>query len=465
MEFLPLFYQLQNKPCLLVGGGEIAHRKASLLAKAGAQLHCVSHQILPELLTLIKNSGGQAQLRDYQASDLDGMFLVIAATDNRALNQQVSEHAHARQIPVNVVDSPELCSFILPSIIDRSPLMVAVSSGGQSPVLARLLRSRIESIIPSSYGRLAKLVGRFREKVKQKFTTIDERRNFWEQILQGPIAEMVFAGKEQIAEDMLNQQLDIIEEPKPSGEVYLVGAGPGDPDLLTFKALRLMQKADIVLYDRLVSEQIVDLTRRDAERIYVGKARSDHAVPQQDINSLLVKYAKQGKKVLRLKGGDPFIFGRGGEEIQELAQHKIPFQVVPGITAASGCSAYSGIPLTHRDYAQSVRFITGHLKNNSIDLAWPELVHKHQTLVFYMGLIGLPVISKQLIDHGRGADTPVAIIQQGTTRHQRVLIGTLADIAQKALDEKIKAPTLLIIGEVVNLHEQLNWFKPSANPE
>ena len=343
--------------------------------------------------------------------------------------------------------------------------MVAVSSGGQSPVLARLLRSRIESIIPSSYGRLAKLVGRFREKVNQKFTTIDERRDFWEQILQGPIAEMVFAGKEQIAEDMLNQQLDIIEEPKPSGEVYLVGAGPGDPDLLTFKALRLMQKADIVLYDRLVSEQIVDLTRRDAERIYVGKARSDHAVPQQDINSLLVKYAKQGKKVLRLKGGDPFIFGRGGEEIQELAQHKIPFQVVPGITAASGCSAYSGIPLTHRDYAQSVRFITGHLKNNSIDLAWPELVHKHQTLVFYMGLIGLPVISKQLIDHGRGADTPVAIIQQGTTRHQRVLIGTLADIAQKALDEKIKAPTLLIIGEVVNLHEQLNWFKPSANPE
>ena len=463
MEFLPLFYQLKNKPCLLIGGGEIAHRKATLIAKAGGQLHCVSHQVLPELQALIETSGGKSQLRDYQSSDLEGMFLVIAATDNRALNQQASEHAHARQMPVNVVDSPELCSFILPSIIDRSPLMIAVSSGGQSPVLARLLRSRIESMIPSSYGRLAKLVGRFRGAVKQKFTTIDERRNFWEETLDGPISEMVFAGKEQVAEQMLNQQLDIIDKPKPSGEVYLVGAGPGDPDLLTFKALRLMQKADIVLYDRLVSEQIVDLTRRDAERIYVGKARSDHAVPQQDINSLLVKYAKQGKKVLRLKGGDPFIFGRGGEEIQELAQHQIPFQVVPGITAASGCSAYSGIPLTHRDYAQSVRFITGHLKNNTIDLAWPELVHKHQTLVFYMGLVGLPVICEQLIAHGRGADTPVAIVQQGTTRHQRVLIGNLADIAQKAVSEKIKAPTLLIIGEVVNLHEQLNWFTPPSS--
>ena len=460
MEFLPLFYQLKNKPCLLVGGGEVAHRKATLIAKAGGQLHCVSHDILPELQTLIEQSGGKAHLRDYQETDLDGMFLVVAGTDDSALNQQVSEQAHARQMPVNVVDSPELCSFILPSIIDRSPLMVAVSSGGQSPVLARLLRSRIESLIPSSYGRLAKLVGQFRDAVKQKFKTIDERRNFWEEALQGPIAEMVFAGKEQAAEEMLNQQLQLTDEPAPSGEVYLVGAGPGDPDLLTFKALRLMQKADVVLYDRLVSEQIVDLTRRDAERVYVGKARSDHAVPQEGINSLLVKYAKQGKKVVRLKGGDPFIFGRGGEEIQELAEHKIPFQVVPGITAASGCSAYSGIPLTHRDYAQSVRFITGHLKDNSIDLAWPELVHPHQTLVFYMGLVGLPVICQQLIAHGRSSDTPVAIVQQGTTRHQRVLIGNLSNIAEKVKAEKIKAPTLLIIGEVVNLHDQLNWFTP-----
>ena len=463
MEFLPLFYNLNNKPCLLVGGGEVAHRKASLIAKAGGQLHCVSHEVSPVLQALIEKSGGQVQLRDYQTSDLDGMFLVIAATDNRRLNQQVSEQAHAQQKPVNVVDNPELCSFILPSIIDRSPLIVAVSSGGQSPVLTRLLRSRIESVIPASYGRLANFVGKFRESVKQKFTTLDRRRNFWEETLQGPIAEMVFAGKEHAAEEMLKQQLNVNKESNPSGEVYLVGAGPGDPDLLTFKALRLMQKADIVLYDRLVSEQIINLTRRDAERVYVGKARSDHAVPQQDINSLLVKYAKQGKKVLRLKGGDPFIFGRGGEEIQELAQHQIPFQVVPGITAASGCSAYAGIPLTHRDYAQSVRFITGHLKNNSIDLAWPELVHKQQTLVFYMGLVGLPVISQQLITHGRDADTPVAIIQQGTTRHQRVLIGTLANIAQKAMDEEIKAPTLVIIGEVVNLHEQLNWFSPTAN--
>lgn len=458
MEFLPLFYHLKDKPCLLVGGGDIALRKATLLARAGGVISCIAHTIDPRLEDLINDSHGNSRIGDFHSSDLDGHFLVVAATNDMALNKRVSEDAHARQMPVNVVDNPDLCSFILPAIIDRSPLMIAVSSGGHSPVLARLLRSRIESLVPSAYGRLADLVGKFRNAVKAKYTHIDDRRNFWEETLQGPISEMVFAGKDAVAEDMLKQQLELMGEPSPGGEVYLVGAGPGDPDLLTFKALRLMQKADIVLYDRLVADEIVDLTRRDAERIYVGKARSDHAVPQGDINGLLVKYAKAGKKVVRLKGGDPFIFGRGGEEIQELAEHRIPFQIVPGITAASGCASYAGIPLTHRDYAQSVRFITGHLKDGSIDLPWEELVHGKQTLVFYMGLVGLPVICKQLVEHGRCAETPVAIIQQGTTCHQRVLVGCLSDISDKVQAEKIKAPTLLIIGEVVQLQEQLAWF-------
>lgn len=464
MEFLPLFYQLHNKPCLLVGGGKVALRKASLLRSAGAALHVVAPDIIDELRQLAMDSKGACQQRAYQSSDLDGMFLVVAATDDEALNQQVSVEAQAQRIPVNVVDNPELCSFILPAIIDRSPIVIAVSSGGESPVLARMLRSKIETLVPAAYGKLARLVGGFREQVKQRFSDIEQRRYFWEETLQGPVAELVFAGNARAAEKMLQQRL---AEPETAaiGEVYLVGAGPGDPDLLTFKALRLMQKADVVLYDRLVAKPILEMTRRDADKIYVGKARSEHAVPQQDINKLLVKYALEGKRVLRLKGGDPFIFGRGGEEIEELAEHKIPFQVVPGITAASGCASYAGIPLTHRDYAQSVRFITGHLKDGTSNLPWDELVHNNQTLVFYMGLVGLPIICQQLIAHGRAEQTPIAIIQQGTTENQRVLVSNLREMPQMAEEAKLQAPTLLIVGEVVELREKLAWFEQGIETE
>ncbi|MEX1669418.1 siroheme synthase CysG [Zhongshania guokunii] len=458
MEFLPLFTDLRNKPCLLVGGGQVALRKARLLCKAGAKLRLVAHEILPELATLCLNAGGECIRGDYGDHLLDDVFLVIAATDDEELNKRVSEACHGRHIPVNVVDNPDLCSVILPAIIDRSPLIIAVSSGGKSPVLARLMRSRLEASIPATYGRLAHLVGSFRDAVKARFADIDDRRHFWEQTLQGPIAEMVFAGKDKVASDMLSEAIAKAET-SSGGEVYLIGAGPGDPDLMTFKALRLLQRADVVLYDRLVAPAIVDMCRKDAERVYVGKARADHAVPQQDINKLLVKYAKEGKKVARLKGGDPFIFGRGGEEIEELAEEKIPFQVVPGITAASGCASYSGIPLTHRDYAQSVRFVTGHLKDHSLNLPWAELVHPNQTVVFYMGLVGLPSICEQLIAHGRGADTPIAVIQQGTTPEQKVVVATLATMVDRLVDEPVRAPTLIIVGEVVSLREKLAWFE------
>ena len=461
MDYLPLFTLLKNRRCVVVGGGAIALRKAGLLAKAGGKIFVVAPDIQPELARLSTESGGDCALRAYRSSDIDDTALVIAATDDNAINEQVSRDAQARHIPVNVVDNPALCSVILPSIIDRSPIMIAIGSGGQSPVLARQLRAKLESFIPAAYGRLANLVGRFRQKATHKFPDIDTRRKFWEEILEGPVAEFVLAGREDVAEAELAQRLHEGKLKDDIGEVYLVGAGPGDPDLLTFKALRLMQKADVVLYDRLVASEIVDLTRRDAEKIYVGKARSDHAVPQGDINQLLVDLAKQGKKVLRLKGGDPFIFGRGGEEIEKLAEHKIPFQVVPGVTAASGCAAYSGIPLTHRDYAQSVRFVTGHLKNNTTDLPWHELVHANQTVVFYMGLVGLDAICTQLIAHGRAPQTPIALIQQGTTRHQRVLTGTLADMTTRVQNAGIKAPTLIIVGEVVQLHTKLAWFNPA----
>ncbi|MFK3680916.1 siroheme synthase CysG [Pseudomonas sp. NPDC088890] len=460
MDYLPLFHKLQGGRVLVVGGGEIALRKARLLADAGAALRVVAPEVDGELAALAREGGGDVRVRGYQVADLDGCRLVIAATDDPALNAQVSAEAQARSLPVNVVDAPALCTVIFPAIVDRSPLVVAVSSGGDAPVLARLIRAKLEAWIPSAYGELAGLAARFRHKVKSLYPDVNQRRGFWETVFQGPIAERQLAGQGAEAERLLQAMVDGAPV-QQGGEVYLVGAGPGDPDLLTFRALRLMQQADVVLYDRLVAPAIIEMCRRDAERIYVGKRRADHAVPQEKINQLLVDLAKQGKRVLRLKGGDPFIFGRGGEEIEELAEQGIPFQVVPGITAASGCSAYGGIPLTHRDYAQSVRFVTGHLKDGTSNLPWDDLVAPAQTLVFYMGLVGLPTICAELIRHGRAASTPAALIQQGTTRNQRVFTGTLADLSERVARHEVHAPTLVIVGEVVQLREKLAWFEGS----
>ncbi|MBV7562691.1 siroheme synthase CysG [Pseudomonas sp. sia0905] len=458
MDFLPLFHKLQNRRVLVVGGGEIALRKARLLADAGGTLRVVSPDVVSELRELVEQGAGELLLRGYQAEDLKGVSLVIAATDDVPLNAQISEQAQALGIPVNVVDAPALCSVIFPAIVDRSPLIVAVSSGGDAPVLARLIRAKIETWIPATYGQLAGLAKIFRAQVKSLFPDVQQRRVFWEDVFQGPVAESAFAGKLGEARRLLEDKINGAA-PQALGEVYLVGAGPGDPDLLTFRALRLMQQADVVLYDRLVAPAIVELCRRDAERIYVGKRRADHAVPQEQINQRLIDLAKAGKRVLRLKGGDPFIFGRGGEEIEQLAAHGIPFQVVPGITAASGCSAYAGIPLTHRDHAQSVRFVTGHLKDGSADLPWQELVAPSQTLVFYMGLVGLPTICQQLVAHGRAASTPAALIQQGTTENQRVFTGTLANLPDLVAQHEVHAPTLVIVGEVVLLRDKLAWFE------
>lgn len=458
MKYLPLFHNLRGSRVLVVGGGEIALRKSRLLADAGALLRVVAPEIETQLAELVATSGGECLLRGYAETDLDGCGLIIAATDDETLNAQVSTDAHRRCVPVNVVDAPALCSVIFPAIVDRSPLIIAVSSGGDAPVLARLIRAKIETWIPSTYGQLAGLAARFRNQVKNLFPDVQQRRGFWEDVFQGPIADRQLAGQGAEAERLLQAKVD--GEPMvTTGEVYLVGAGPGDPDLLTFRALRLMQQADVVLYDRLVAPAILELCRRDAERVYVGKRRSEHAVPQDQINQQLVDLAKAGKRVVRLKGGDPFIFGRGGEEIEELAAHGIPFQVVPGITAASGCAAYAGIPLTHRDHAQSVRFVTGHLKDGSTDLPWADLVAPAQTLVFYMGLVGLPIICEQLIKHGRAADTPAALIQQGTTVNQRVFTGTLADLPRMVAEHEVHAPTLVIVGEVVLLREKLKWFE------
>jgi uroporphyrin-III C-methyltransferase/precorrin-2 dehydrogenase/sirohydrochlorin ferrochelatase len=456
VDIFPISLKLQQQPCLIVGGGHIAYRKALLLQKAGAVISVIAPEIEASLLEIVQATAGQyVQAPFNPETPLRSYRLVIAATNDAEVNRQVFKACEAENILVNSVDDPPHCRFMVPAIIDRSPLIISVASNGTSPVLSRQIRTQLEATIPHGMGKLAEFSGKWRSAVKAKIANPDERRIFWEDLYASPLKEQVFNDNLAEADRLIEQALN--EWQKPKGEVYLVGAGPGDPELLTLKALRLMQQADVVIYDRLVSAPIMELCRRDAEKIYVGKARSNHAVPQEGINALLVKYASEGKRVCRLKGGDPFIFGRGGEEIEELFAAGVAFQVVPGITAASGCSAYAGIPLTHRDYAQSVRFLTGHLKEGSPELPWNELVYENQTLVLYMGLVGLEKICAQLIAHGQRPDMPVALVSKGTTPEQKVLVGTLQDIASKVNEHHIQAPTLTIIGEVVRLREKLKW--------
>ena len=447
--------------CLIIGGGDVAERKTRQLLKAGARVRVISPELCEDLKLLVREAEIEHMATPFSPELISECGLVIAATDDEEVNQVVSRLCKERGIPVNVVDNPSLCSFITPSIIDRDPVIVAVSSGGASPVLARLLRARLETLIPSAYGRLAELMKDFRERVKQRFPDFQQRRRFWEQVLQGPVAELLFAGQEKAALETLELSLDEPAGPHLyEGEVYLVGGGPGDPDLLTFRALRLMQQVEVVLYDRLVSEEIVDLCRKDADRIYVGKREDQHALDQEEINKLLVKYAKEGKRVMRLKGGDPFIFGRGGEEIETLMEQGINFQVVPGITAASGCASYAGIPLTHRDHAQSCIFVTGHMKDDKLDLNWEGLVKPGQTIAVYMGIKGVDVLCNQLIKHGMAADTPAAIIRQGTRPTQRTWVSVLGKLPQLVATEDIAPPSMMIIGSVVELQSKLNWFEP-----
>ncbi|EGV51799.1 siroheme synthase CysG [endosymbiont of Riftia pachyptila] len=465
MDFFPIFIDIREQPCLIAGGGQVAERKVSALLKSGARVAVVSPQLTANLESLAADGTITHRAREFELADIDDCRLVIAATDDPDVNRQIAELAEAQHIPVNVVDQPELCRFIMPSVIDRSPVVAAISTGGASPVLARLIRSRLESLIPAGYGRLAAFCSQFRDQVKTTFHKPSDRRIFWERALQGGVAERVFSGHTDEAEHLLEQALEKARPSDEMGEVYLVGAGPGDPDLLTFRALRLMQQADVVVFDRLVAQPILEMTRQDAERIYVGKERDRHAMRQEEINKLLAKLAKQGKRVVRLKGGDPFIFGRGGEEIDTLAAEGVPFQVVPGVTAAAGCASYAGIPLTHRDYAQSVTFVTGHLKDGSINLNWEMLAQPHQTVVFYMGLMGLPVIREQLQAHGVPADMPIALVQQGTTHKQRVFTGTLANILEIVEREQPKPPTLIIVGRVVELQEKLSWYQAPPRSE
>lgn len=460
MKYFPLFHNLQGRSCLIVGGGTIATRRAAALLGAGARVDVIAPQISEALQQTVGRSGGQLISQVFAPELVQREYLfILAATDQPAVNQLVCAFAASKGIAVNVVDDRLRCDFIFPSVLDRDPLTIAVSSNGSSPLLSRLLRQQLDKLVPAAYGELASFVGRHRQEVRRVIPDTDTRISFWEHVLQGAIAEAIFAGKDSEATYLLDEALKNPQAFNRRGEVYLIGAGPGDPELLTLRAWRLLQQADVVLYDRLVSEPIMALLPADTERVYVGKQRANHSLPQGGINQLLVDYARQGKRVARLKGGDPFVFGRGGEEIESLVDERIAFQVVPGITAANGCSAYAGIPLTHRDYAQSVQFVTGQLQDGTINLNWTELVVPGKTLVFYMGLRGLAQICQALVEHGMRPGMPVALIEKGTTPQQRVLIATLQDLPARLAERQVTSPSLFIVGEVVCLAERLAWYQ------
>lgn len=460
MDYLPIFMKLQDREAVVIGGGVIASRKAALIAKSGPRLTIISPEISDAMRVPVENGDYVWIEREFVPADLDSAHIVIAATDDAAVNRNVHSAAMRRLIPVNVVDTPELCSFILPAIVDRSPVVVAISTGGRSPVLARFVKSQLERMLPSRLGRLADICGRLRNRVKRRVKNALERRRFWEHLFESNFPDFVYAGRDEDA--LRHVEINLSREPsgnaRSSGAVYLIGAGPGDPELLTLKAQRLLQRADVVLYDRLVPVGVLEMCRREAELIYVGKRNGDHPVSQDKIGSLLVEHAEMGRRVARLKGGDPFIFGRGGEELQVLTESGVDFQVVPGVSAANGSASYAGIPLTHRDHAQSVSFWTGHSRDGGLDLDWSSMCQSRQTLVFYMGSSNAALISKQLIGHGMAVTTPVAVVQAATTPRQKVLctsIYKLRDVGE-VLDRSL--PTLIIVGSVVKLRTDLDWF-------
>jgi len=461
VDYLPLFAAVKDRPVLVIGGGEIAARKIAFLRRAGAHVQVVAQRLEPQLQQLADAQSLHWLATEFDESQLDAVFLVIAATNDSALNRRVFDAANARHRLVNVVDDQPLCSFIFPSIVDRSPLLVAISSGGNAPVLARLLREKIEALLPGNLGRMAEVAGRWRTRIKAFRRTTDERRRFWETAFRGRFASLMAAGDEPAAEKALEAEL--AQPGSGGGEIILVGAGPGDAGLLTLRGLQVIQQADVVFYDHLVSDAVLELVRRDAEKICVGKRAGSHAVAQHDTNRMLVDAAREGKTVVRLKGGDPFIFGRGGEELQAAAVAGIPFQVVPGVTAASGATAYAGIPLTHRDFAQSVTFVTGHYKADSAPFDWSQLAQSRQTLAIYMGTMKAAEISEQLITHGRDKTTPVAVISRGTRADQHVATGTLEQLEELA--KAAPMPALLVVGEVVGLHRELAWFRHTTATE
>jgi len=463
MKLYPLFAALADRAVLVVGGGEVAARKAAALRAAGARVRVGAPTLNVQLAQAVARGEVQHMCGTFTENWLDDVWLVVAATDDGRVNAQVAAAAQARRILANVVDDAQLSSFHVPAVIDRSPLIVAISSGAAAPMLARWLRERLEILLDHALGPLAALLEKKRSAIRARHRDLGSRRRFYEKLLAGPIWDALRSANAPAAERELNRALNLARAPQ-TGSVTLVGAGPGDPGLLTLRGLRALNEADVILHDRLVSTEILDLARRDALRIEVGKQAGDHHVTQQRIHALLLEHARAGHRVVRLKGGDPFVFGRGGEELQFLRAHAVPYEVVPGITAAIACAAYAGVPLTHRDHAQSVRFVTAHCKESLDTLDWPALATERQTLAIYMGVAQLQTLRDRLLAHGRAAATPFALVENGTRAEQRVITGTLADLPKLQRRHAVQSPALLIIGDVAALATELAWFGEQIRP-
>lgn len=457
MKLYPLFADLSGRAVLVIGGGAVAERKAATLIDAKAQVTVNAPDLTPQLRQWV-DEGVIAHRPDaFREAWLDRVWLVVAATSDSEMNRLVASLAELRRIFVNVVDDAELSSFHVPAVVDRAPLTIAISSGGAAPMLARWVRERLETLLDPSLGALTTLAARLRTRIRVRLPEMAARRRFYEQLFAGPVAALLRQARPQEARRAAERAL-LAETKATPGSVVLVGAGPGDPGLLTLRALRAMNEADVILHDRLVSDDVLALARRDAERIEVGKQAGNHHYTQDAIHDLLLQHARAGRRVVRLKGGDPFVFGRGGEELQFLRKHGIPYEVVPGITAALACAAYAGVPLTHRDHAQAVRLVTAHCQSSHDALDGDALAQERQTLAIYMGVSELAGFSERLLAYGRASSTPFALIENGTRAEQRVITGTLANMPQRALAHGVRSPALLIVGEVAALAESLAWF-------
>jgi uroporphyrin-III C-methyltransferase/precorrin-2 dehydrogenase/sirohydrochlorin ferrochelatase len=456
-SLFPVFADLHDRPVLVVGGGAVARRKAAALLEAGARV-TVGAPVLEPALGDWAAQGRVAHVAGtFEPAWLDGAWLVVAATDDEGTNRAVAAAAEARRVWANVVDDAELSTFHVPSRIRRGPLQVAISSGGGAPMLARAVRERLETRLDESLGPLAQLLTRHRSRIRTRFTDIGARRRFFDRLLDGALPALLRRGASDEAERTFEQALAAAPV-RSSGSVALVGAGPGDPGLLTLRGLRLLNEADVILHDRLVSPEVLELARRDAERIEVGKQAGNHHATQAQIHALMLEHAGAGRRVVRLKGGDPFVFGRGGEELQVLRAHGIDYEVVPGITAALACGAYAGIPLTHRDHAQSVRLLTAHCRDSADEPDWASLAAGSQTLAVYMGVAALERFGERLVAHGRDPSTPFALVENGSRADQRVVTGRLAELAGRAREHRIASPALLVVGEVAALADTLHWF-------
>lgn len=457
-RLFPLFADLKNRPVLVVGGGLVALRKIQALQSAGARVRVGSPELVNELKALADRNDIDYLPGRFEESWLADVWLVVAATNDAEVNHAVAKAAEDRRLFVNVVDDAELSSYQVPSVIERGPLQIAISSAGAAPMLARHIREKLEAQFDESYGYLTSLLALHRERIRQQLPVLPQRRRWFEKLLRSPVLSLLRQGQTIKAEHALLTALSAQDAQTREGSVALVGAGPGDAGLLTLRALRLLNEADVILHDRLVSKEVLALARRDAEFIEVAKESGKHHTTQEGIHSLLLEHAQAGRRVVRLKGGDPFIFGRGGEECEVLRAHDIPYEIVPGITAALACAAYAGIPLTHRDHAQSLRFVTAHCAKSEDSLDWQQLAAEKQTLAVYMGVASLERLQDKLIAHGRDANTPIALIENGSRPEQRVVVGTLENLSQRALQHEIKSPALLIIGEVAAFANSLHWF-------